>query len=90
MVFDLFQYCITHLHARNSRLAGFCNISGSDTVLAYQLGAGIDYMLTNYLNLDLGYRFFNSIRPELTETDGQKLKMDYMSHSIVFGLRVGF
>ncbi|MDD2734828.1 MAG: outer membrane beta-barrel protein [Desulfuromonadaceae bacterium] len=64
--------------------------SGSDTVLAYQLGAGVDYSLTKYLNLDLGYRFFNSIRPEFTEANGQKLKMDYVSHNLVFGLRVGF
>jgi len=64
--------------------------TGSDIVLAYQLGAGVDYSLTKYLNLDFGYRFFNSIRPELTESNGLKFKMDYLSHSLVFGLRVGF
>ena len=78
------------IEAANLKVTGEPLATGSDTVLAYQLGAGIDYMLTNYLNLDLGYRFFNSIRPELTEANGQKFKMDYMSHSIVFGLRAGF
>jgi opacity protein-like surface antigen len=78
------------IEASGLKVSGQPLATGSDTVLAYQLGAGVDYMLTNHLNLDLGYRFFNSIRPELTESNGQKFKMDYMSHSLVFGLRVGF
>lgn len=64
--------------------------TGTDTVLAYQLGVGIDFELAKYLTADLGYRFFNSMRPELTESNGQKFKMDYLSHSVIFGLRVGF
>jgi opacity protein-like surface antigen len=63
---------------------------GTDTVVAYQLATGIDYTLTKYLHLDLGYRFFNTVRPQLTESNGQKFKMDYMSHNLIFGLRVGF
>ncbi len=64
--------------------------SGSDVVFAYQLGAGIDVALTDHLNLDLGYRFFNSMRPAFTEANGRTFKMDYLSHSAVLGLRVGF
>ncbi|MDD2582326.1 MAG: outer membrane beta-barrel protein [Desulfuromonadaceae bacterium] len=64
--------------------------SGSATVFAYQLGAGIDVALTDYLNLDLGYRFFSSARPKLTEANGQTFAMDYVSHNAVLGLRVGF
>lgn len=64
--------------------------SGSATVFAYQLGAGIDVALTEYLNLDLGYRFFSSARPKFTEANGQTFTMDYASHNAVLGLRVGF
>jgi len=78
------------IEASSLKVSGQPLATGSDTVLAYQLGVGIDYLLTKYLTLDLGYRFFNSIRPELTESNGQKFKMDYLSHSLVFGLRVGF
>jgi opacity protein-like surface antigen len=64
--------------------------SGSSVVFAYQLGAGVDFALTDYLSLDLGYRFFNSIRPRFTEANGQSFKMDYLSHNVILGLRVGF
>lgn len=67
------------------------SLSGDSAfVLAYQGGAGIDYALTNRLNLDLGYRFFSSTRPEFSEVNGPAFKMDYYNHSVVLGLRVGF
>jgi len=58
--------------------------------LAYQLGLGIDYALTERLSLDLGYRFFSSTRPRFSEVNGPAFKMDYLNHSIVLGLRFGF
>lgn len=64
--------------------------TGTDTVFAYQVGTGIELSLAKYLSLDLGYRFFSSIRPAFNETDVKKLKMDYLNHSVVFGMRVGF
>lgn len=81
---------VARIEASSLMVSGQPLATGSDTVLAYQLGAGLDYALTNNLILDFGYRFFNSIRPELTEINGLKFKMDYLSHSLVFGLRVGF
>lgn len=78
------------IEASSLKISGQPLATGSDTVLAYQIGIGVDYVLTKYLALDLGYRFFNSLRPELTESNGQKFKMDYLSHNLVFGLRVGF
>jgi len=64
--------------------------NGSSVVFAYQLGTGVDFALNKHLSLDLGYRFFNSIRPKFTEANGQPFKMDYLSHSVVLGLRYGF
>jgi opacity protein-like surface antigen len=64
--------------------------SGTSVVLAYQLGAGLDLELTRRVSLDLGYRFFGSTQPKFTETSGRSFKMDYFSHSAVFGLRYGF
>jgi opacity protein-like surface antigen len=78
------------MEASDLKVAGGAFASGSSNVFAYQLGAGVDLALTNYLSLDLGYRFFNSIRPKFTEVNGHTFKMDYVSHNAVFGLRVGF
>ena len=64
--------------------------SGSDIVLAYQLGAGVDFTLKKYLSLDLGYRLFSSTKPRFTEVNGHKFEMDYLSHNAILGLRLGF
>jgi opacity protein-like surface antigen len=64
--------------------------SDSALVFAYQLGLGVDYALTERLSLDLGYRFFSSTRPKFSEASGPAFKMDYLNHSVVLGLRVGF
>lgn len=71
-------------------VAGFPVASGSSTVFAYQVGVGIDYALTNNVAFDLGYRFFGTTRPQFTESNGQKLKMDYFSNSVQLGVRFGF
>jgi OOP family OmpA-OmpF porin len=72
------------------QVAGQPLSSDSVVVFAYQFGGGIDVALTEHLNLDLGYRFFSSSRPTLTEANGHKFRMDYSSHGAVFGLRFGF
>jgi opacity protein-like surface antigen len=63
---------------------------GSAVVLAYQLGAGFEYALTDSLSFDLGYRYFSTTSPRFTEADGSGFGMDYVSHSAVLGLKVGF
>ncbi len=81
---------VARLEASQLTEAGTPLVSGKDIVLAYQFGIGIDFSLTEFLNLDLGYRFFSSTRPEFSEASGTKFKMDYRSHSAVLGVRVGF
>jgi len=71
-------------------VTGYPMSSDSAVVFAYQLGCGVDVALTDHLNLDLGYRFFSSSKPKFTEINGYTFEMDYISHSAVFGLRVGF
>ena len=78
------------IQASGLQVAGFPMGSGSDVVFAYQLACGIDVALTNYLNLDLGYRFFSSTRPTFTAVNGNTFDMDYTGHSAVLGLRLGF
>jgi len=79
------------IKASDLQVAGQPLSSDSAYVFAYQAGAGIDYALAKNLNLDLGYRFFGTTRPHLTEVNnGLKFGMDYFSHSVVVGVRVGF
>lgn len=64
--------------------------SDAAIVFAYQLGAGCEYALTDNLSLDLGYRYFGSSRPKFSEANGRDFELDYASHSVVLGLKVGF
>ena len=81
---------VARMEASDLKVTGYPLASGSSVVFAYQLGTGVDFELTDYLNLDLGYRFFGSTRPEFTEVNGRKFKMDYYSHNVILGLRLGF
>ncbi|HIJ87020.1 MAG TPA: porin family protein [Desulfuromonadales bacterium] len=81
---------VARIDASNLLVTGQPLATGSDTVMAYQLGVGVDYSLMKYLTLDLGYRFFATVRPQFVESNGQKFKMDYMNHTVIFGLRAGF
>lgn len=59
-------------------------------VLAYQFGAGLSVELTHSLTLDFGYRLFSSTKPKFTTADGDEVKTEYLSHSAMLGLRLGF
>jgi len=81
---------VARIEASDLQVTGQPLASDSDVVFAYQFGAGLDFTLTKRLSLDLGYRFFGTLRPQFSESNGQKFKMDYYNHSIVLGMRVGF
>ncbi len=56
----------------------------SDTVFAYQVGAGIGYKVTPTTTINLAYRFFGTSDPEFD--DGvDKIEAEYSSHSILIG-----
>lgn len=62
----------------------------NDTVLAYQLGAGMEIALNRRLSLDLGYRYFATDVARFENTAGQETNLKYQSHSGTVGLRVKF
>jgi opacity protein-like surface antigen len=78
------------IEAQDLTVAGFPFGKGSAVVFAYQVALGIDIPVTNWLNLDLGYRFFGSTKLKFTEVNGNSFEMDYLSHNAVVGLRFGF
>ena len=78
------------MDASGMKVSGRPLTNETATVFAYQLGAGVDYALSDALSLDLGYRFFSSMRPKFTETTDHEFDIGYLSHSVVLGLRLGF
>ena len=77
------------LDASDLKVSGQPLSTDTAAVFAYQLGVGIDYALTRSVSLDLGYRFFGTSPPTFTETNGQRFDTNYLSHSVVLGIRVG-
>jgi opacity protein-like surface antigen len=77
-------------YASDLQVTGQPLSNGSAVVFAYQFGTGLDFTLTDHLSLDLGYRFFSSIRPKFSEGNGHAFSMDYFSHNVILGLRLGF
>lgn len=61
----------------------------SDTVFAYQVGAGIGYKVTPTVTVNLAYRFFGTSDPEFD--DGvDKIDSEYHSHNITVGVVARF
>ena len=61
----------------------------TDTVFAYQLGAGIGYRLGNGARVDLSYRFMGTSDAEFSDS-GATVDAEYQSHSIMAGMLYKF
>jgi len=70
------------------------NISIKDSDIAWQIGAGAAYGITEALSLDLGYRFVKlaSIKDTATYVDGdqEKFEITPMMHQVRLGARYAF
>ena len=63
------------------------NFDESDTVMAFQLGAGLKFAVSDNVSLDLGYRFFGADDP--VHDDGvDEVELEYQNHSVL--LRIIF
>ncbi|MGH8444804.1 MAG: thrombospondin type 3 repeat-containing protein, partial [Solimonas sp.] len=62
----------------------------SDNGFAWQLGAGLGFLVSDRTTLSLDYRFVNASDPEYQTADGGKLKTEYQSHNVGLGLRYAF
>jgi opacity protein-like surface antigen len=65
-------------------------LNDTKTVLAGQLGVGVEVALTSWLRADLGYRYFLSKEPEFKDNTGRELSLDVNSHNAILGLVVLF
>ena len=60
--------------------------SGDDTVMAWQVGAGVGYAINERTTVELKYRYFATDDAEFD--DGSELEFE--SHNIYLGLRFTF
>lgn len=61
------------------------NTSGDDIVLAYQIGAGLGFAVTNNAFIDIKYRYFGTDDVDLADDE-----VEYSSHNLYVGTRVHF
>ena len=71
-------------------LVGATLIDDTDTVLAYQLGAGIGYALSPTVTITADYRFFGTENPVFSDFAADNIEFEYMNHTILVGARTTF
>lgn len=64
---------------------GTISDSSDDTVFAYQFGAGVNYAVNEKISFDVKYRYFGT-----ADIDIETTTIEYSSHNIYAGIRVGF
>jgi opacity protein-like surface antigen len=66
-------------------------VNGSDTVLAFQLGAGVGYEIIPAATLSLDYRYFRTADPTFKDLVlGTSFRSEYHAHDIRLGVRYQF
>lgn len=68
----------------------FFGIEYDDTVFAWQLGGGLGYQIMPGIVLFTDYRWLATADAVLVETTPSDIKLEYSSHSIMFGVRAHF
>ncbi len=68
----------------------FAMIDDRDTVLAYQLIAGVAYEMRPGLLLTVRYRWFETADAEGLDSRGQRISREMAGHNLDFGLRYRF
>jgi opacity protein-like surface antigen len=65
--------------------SGFPDSSDDDSVLAYQIGVGVGYAVTEKVTIDVKYRNFGTENSEYDTTEAE-----FASNNFLFGVRVNF
>jgi opacity protein-like surface antigen len=71
-------------------LVGVPTVDSKDTVMAYQLGAGLAFAIAQGREIVLEYRYFASRDPTFTDVDGEAYRTRYRAQSISVAFRCAF
>ncbi len=63
---------------------------GSQTVFAYQVGAGLELALNRFFSLDIGYRYFGTDKAKFESNSISTTDLKLESHNAMVGLRMKF
>ncbi len=61
---------------------------GSQTVFAYQVGAGLEIALNRFFSLDIGYRYFGTDKAKFESNSLNTTNLKLESHNAMIGLRL--
>lgn len=64
-------------------------VDDDDVVFAYQLAAGVGFVMNKQVTIDLGYKYFATSDPEFA-TNAGKREAEYKSHNLFLGARYNF
>lgn len=64
--------------------------NGSQTVFAYQVGAGLEIALNPMFSLDIGYRYFGTDKADIESHSISTTDLKLESHNAMVGLRMKF
>ena len=71
-------------------VAGIEIVDDSDTVFAYQLGAGLGWIVNPDIVVSLDYRWFATEDPTFEHVLGGEFESEYSNHNFMLGLRIRF
>ncbi|MGB7061766.1 MAG: outer membrane beta-barrel protein [Candidatus Zixiibacteriota bacterium] len=80
----------THPSLPNPPITQRLLVDDEDWQFAYQAGAGLGYALSESFTVDLGYRYFASLKPKFTDAGANELKADYVHHSVQLAMTYKF
>ncbi len=72
------------------KTSGVLLVDDSDTVFAYKIGGGLDYKISESLNLIGNYYYLATNDLEFTDSTSAKFESEYSSHNVNFGIRYFF
>lgn len=78
------------VHVKANTTPGTVAIHDDSTEFAYQGIAGVNYALTNKVDLGLNYHYFATSPVDLNNAAGAKASGDYQNHSVLVGLTYHF
>lgn len=81
---------VSHVNLNIDSIAGIAtNFDESDTVFAYQVGAGIGYNVNEKMTVTFGYRYFATADPE-GQSSTDKIETEYSGHNLLVGINYRF
>lgn len=81
---------VARLDVAEAEVAGVTFIDDDGYNFAYQIGAGLAFVLTDSLGLDFGYRLFRVANTELEDATGKDFSLSYKTQNLYLGLSYAF